>query len=299
MFWLPYFLPSALLALLAWFAAKAAPLPEQAPSDTLSRGWAALLAAVFLVTLVCALPSPRVLPDREGSSALVVMTFNIQQANDRSAEQSYDRQLALIRKISPDILALQESDSARVSLNNNDYVRYYAEKLGYYSYYGPSTITGTFGTAILSRYPLLNTRTVFSYSDTDEIGTAEAEIDYYGRVFSIYDVHPDGSDTAKLAFARTLLERSKDKPNVIALGDYNLPDDQPAYQLISAVYSEAWTSVYPSGIGADGTDMSGAQRIDHIFVSPSLKVRNAVYVLPPASASDHPAHWAVIYWEGP
>ena len=63
------------------------------------------------------------------------------------------QQLALIRQVSPDILALQESDSTRISLNNNDYARYYAGKLGYYSYYGPKTLTGTYGTALLSKYP--------------------------------------------------------------------------------------------------------------------------------------------------
>ena len=225
------------------------------------------------------------------------MTYNIQEANDDFGERSHDRQLALIQKVSPDILALQESDSARISLNNNDYVRYYASQLGYYSYYGPTTVTGTFGTAILSKYPLQNTRSVFTYSDTDEIGTAEAEMEVNGRIFNIYNVHPDGTDAAMLIFANELIERSRDKPNVIALGDFNLRDYEEGYQLMAGIYGNAWTSVYPSKIGADGTDMSGKNRIDHIFVSDPLKVRDAFYILPPASATDHPVHWAEIFWE--
>jgi len=55
--------------------------------------------------------------------------------------------------------------------------------LGYCSYYGPKTVTGTFGTAILSRYPLWNTHSIFSYSDMDETGTASAEIEAGGEVF--------------------------------------------------------------------------------------------------------------------
>ena len=138
---------------------------------------------------------------------------------------------------------------------------------------------------------------MFTYSDQDEIGTSEAEIDVAGRRFTIYDVHPDGSDTAMRVWAETLLERSGDNPYVIALGDYNLRDYEEAYQLIAAGYTNAWVSVYPSKVGADGTDMSGDNRIDHIFVSPSLFVRNPMYILPPASATDHPVHWAEIYWE--
>jgi endonuclease/exonuclease/phosphatase family metal-dependent hydrolase len=229
-------------------------------------------------------------------SSLLVMTYNIQQANDIFGERSYLRQLDIMRRLSPDIIALQESDSTRVSINNNDYARYYAGKLGYYSYYGPKTVTGTYGTALLSKYPLENTHTVFSYSDKDEIGTTVAEVMVGGRRFTIYDVHPDGSDTAMLVFARTLLERSKDKPYVMALGDYNLRDYEEAYKLIDSAYTNAWTSVYPSEISPDGVDMSGENRIDHIFFSPSLSVRDPVYLLPPASATDHPVHWAELYW---
>jgi len=296
MFWLPYLLIAGGITLLVGYKIRVGSNAAQSLGKG-HWGWSALLAAIFLATGFGVLRTGHVQPVETEKSSLLVMTYNIQAANDASGERSYERQLALIRQVSPDILSLQETDTARISLNNNDYVRYYAGKLGYYSYYGPTTVTGTFGTAILSKYPLLNTRAVFTYSDQDEIGTAEAEIEVGGHRFTIYDVHPDGSDTAMLVFARSLLERSQDKPNVIALGDYNLRDYEEAYQLIASAYTNAWVSVYPSKISPDGTDMSGDNRIDHIFVSPSLGVRNPVYLLPPASATDHPVHWAEIFWE--
>jgi endonuclease/exonuclease/phosphatase family metal-dependent hydrolase len=296
-FYLPYLLIAGTVTLLVWRQKPVEARPASGPGGNVPLGWMALLGAILLGTGISALRTERVQPCDTDKTSLIVMTYNIQQANDGFGESSYDRQLALIQKVSPDILALQESDSARISLNNNDFVRYYAGKLGYYVYYGPTTVTGTFGTAILSKYPLQNPRTVFTFSDTDEIGTAEAEIAVGGRIFTIYDVHPDGSDTAMLVFAKMFLERSRDKANVIVLGDYNLRDYEEAYQLIAAVYTNAWTSVYPSKIGADGNDMSGENRIDHIFFSPALLVRNPVYVLPPASATDHPVHWAEVFWE--
>jgi endonuclease/exonuclease/phosphatase family metal-dependent hydrolase len=255
------------------------------------------LGGSFLLTVGFAFWSGRIHQNSVEKSALTVMTYNIQQANDVYGEKSYLEQLEMIRQVDPDILALQESDSARISLNNNDYVRYFARKLGYYSYYGPKTVAGTYGTAILSKYPLENPRTVFSFSDQDEVGTGEAEIEVSGRRFTIYDVHPDGSDTAILAFAETLLAHAAGQANVIALGDYNLRDYEEAYQLIDAVYTNAWMNVYPDGISDDGVDMSGENRIDHIFVSPHLLVRNPVYVLPPESATDHPVHWTEVTWE--
>jgi endonuclease/exonuclease/phosphatase family metal-dependent hydrolase len=151
----------------------------------------------------------------------------------------------------------------------------------------------------LSRYPLENTRTVFIYSDKDETGVAEAEVEVAGKLFTIYDVHPDGSDPAMLVFAQTLLERAKDKAYVIAMGDYNLRDYEAAYQLIDSVLTNAWTSVYPSEISPEGVDMSGDNRIDHIFLSPNLTAFNPTYILPPESATDHAVHWADIVWKGP
>jgi endonuclease/exonuclease/phosphatase family metal-dependent hydrolase len=241
-----------------------------------------------------AAPAPAVAAE---PTSLVVMTYNIQAGNDNAAEPALNRQLALIRQVAPDVLALQESDTARISLNNVDVVSYFAGNLGYYSYYGPTPVTGTIGTAILSKYPLQNPRVVFSYSDTDEIGTTYAEIEVAGRRFTIACVHPDGSQPVMRAWAQNLLDQLEGKANVIALGDYNTRKTDPAYALIAAQYRNAWTSLYPSEITPDGVDMSGRNRIDHIFVSPELTVKSAKYVLPPASATDHPVHWAEISWK--
>jgi endonuclease/exonuclease/phosphatase family metal-dependent hydrolase len=300
-FWLVYFLLSGGISLFAWLARgrtgqgrTGAELTEAIPTGRWA--WAVVLAAMFVGTLVFSLPPRHVQEEAASKTSLRAMTFNTQQSNDEEAQKSYDKQLALIRKVSPDVLALQETDSTRISLNNNDYVRYFADKLGYYSYYGPKTVAGTYGTAILSRYPLENTRTVYIYSDKDETGVAEAEVEIGGQRFTVYDVHPDSSDPAMLVFAQTLLFRAHDQANVIALGDYNLRDYEEAYKLIDGTLKNAWTSVYPSEISPDGVDMSGENRIDHIFLSPNLTAVDPTYVLPPDSATDHPVHWTDITW---
>jgi endonuclease/exonuclease/phosphatase family metal-dependent hydrolase len=157
----------------------------------------------------------------------------------------------LIKEVDPDIIGIQESDSTRISLGNNDYVLYYANKLGYHTYFGPKTVTGTYGTAILSKYPLENPRSVFSFSDQDEIGTAQAEIKVGDKEFTIFNVHPDGSEEAKMVFAKNLVERAGQKSDVIAIGDYNLRDWEEPYLLIDDHYKNAWMDVYPSGINVE------------------------------------------------
>jgi endonuclease/exonuclease/phosphatase family metal-dependent hydrolase len=301
-FWLPFGAAAAAIGL----AALMKPAGRKGSTETavglrgpLFAGCAAVLAAMVAVSAAFAFVAERPkaaaeAPDAGGGS-LRVMTYNIQAGNDGAAERSYDRQLALIARVAPDVVALQESDTARLGLNNDDLVRWFAAKLGWHSWYGPTTVTGTFGTAILSRYPLRNTRVSFTYSDTDEIGTAEAEIEAGGRTFTIYNVHPDGHADAMMSFARSLVERTAGKANVIALGDYNIREGSDAWPLLDAALTEAWASVYPSRVGPDGKDMKG--RIDHIFVSRNLAVQNPTYVLPPQSATDHPMHWAEVTWK--
>jgi endonuclease/exonuclease/phosphatase family metal-dependent hydrolase len=80
------------------------------------------------------------------------------------------------------------------------------------------------------------------------------------------------------------------------MGDYNLRGWEEPYQLINGVYKNAWMDVYPTGIDQNGLDMSGRNRIDHIFVSQNLAIQNPMYLLPPQSFTDHPAHWAEISW---
>jgi endonuclease/exonuclease/phosphatase family metal-dependent hydrolase len=298
-FWLAYFLMSAAICVLVWRAPKSGAVSTKETAAPYSWVWSSLLTLIFLATLLFALPTSPLQTDAASKTSLRLMTFNTQESNDAAAQKSYTAQLALIQRVSPDILALQETDSTRISLNNNDYVRYFADKLGYYSYFGPKTIAGTYGTAILSKFPLLNTQTVFMYSDKDETGVAEAEVKVASLTFSIYNVHPDSSDPAMLGFARTLIARSQGKPYVIAMGDYNLRDYEEAYKLLDSVFTNAWTSVYPSEISPDGLDMSGENRIDHIFLSRNLTAQNPTYILPPASATDHPVHWTDIAWKNP
>ncbi len=295
-FWLPYLLMAALLTIIVGQGKLATPSAVKADEKKITSIIAIGLALLCLGSIAAAFWTTRLSTFKSTQDSLVVMTYNIQQANDSQGERSFQRQLAWIEKISPDILALQESDSARISLNNVDIVRYFAGKLGYYSFYGPSPVSGTYGTAILSKYPLYNQHVIYSYSDKDEIATSVAEIHLDGKVFTIYNVHPDGSDLAMQVFAQTLLEQVDDKQYVLALGDYNLRDDEAPYRLIAERLINAWESLYPTKISPDGTDMSGRNRIDHIFLSPPLKAIQAVYILPPESATDHPLHWAEIIW---
>ncbi len=135
---------------------------------------------------------------------------------------------------------------------------------------------------------------VYTFSDQDEIGTTVAEIDLGGTVITVFNVHPDGSDTAMLVFADTLVAQADGRSPLIVLGDFNLREGDPAYETIAQWWQSAWLARYPTGISDAGLDMSGRKRIDHIFLDDAWEVRQAVYILPPDSHADHPVHWAEI-----
>ena len=230
--------------------------------------------------------------DTSGITSLKIMTYNIQQGVNVSGEKNYDHQLALIKSVNPDIIGLQECDTARISGGNSDVVRYFANKLNYYSFYGPKTVTGTFGAAVLSRFPISNATTIFTYSDEDEIGTTEVQITVGTLIFNVFVSHPAGSDDAKLAHIEGLMDRISGRSNVISMGDFNSRENSIYYNMSVSVLQDAWLAKWPTGIDDNSLDMS--ERIDHIFASTSFTILDTRYITGPNSQSDHPALWTEI-----
>ena len=227
---------------------------------------------------------------------ITLMTYNIQQGVNETGSKNYDQQLEVILQANPDIIAFQESDCARVGLGNSDMIRYFADKLDYYSYWGPKTIAGTFGAAVLSRYPIISSQSIFSYSDEDEIGTSYVQIQVGDRVFNVFNNHPAGSDVAKLAHIEAVMDiiESGSLDNVVSMGDFNSRENSTFYNASVAVLTDTWLSLYPTGIDDNGLNMT--RRIDHVFVSPEFTVESAFYIPNPESQTDHPVYWVTISW---
>ena len=277
-----------------------------------------LLLAVSCLTLVYAVKGKPVYIDPKQINQLTLMTYNIQQGVDYWGNKNFEGQLNRIRDINPDILCLQECDASRISGGNSDVVRYFAVHLGYYSYYGPKTITGTYGTAILSRFPMDSCRSVFTYSTKDEIGTAVSEISVDNRKMTIINSHPAGNETSRQEHINMVESLTNDEEMVIAMGDYNFSQDSRYYRQITNFLKDAWIELYPHAIGPvdvkkldssfhDRKNSSGwllgggkidmTNRIDHIFLSRNFKVLEAHYLPAPESETDHPLHWAVVSWD--
>ncbi|MHA1592675.1 MAG: endonuclease/exonuclease/phosphatase family protein, partial [Candidatus Heimdallarchaeaceae archaeon] len=172
-----------------------------------------------------------------------------------------------------------------ISGGNMDVVRYFASNLNMYSYYGPKTVTNTYGCAILSKFPISNALSFFAYSDEEQVGSAQAQITVGNRVFNVFVNHPSGDeDITTIYQAQEMVSRTASLADVIYMGDFNFRAHSAEYNItIGAGLADSWQLI--NGIPAD-------DRIDHIFLRPSFTVIQAHYI--EEGQSDHPAYWIEI-----
>jgi endonuclease/exonuclease/phosphatase family metal-dependent hydrolase len=239
-----------------------------------------LIGAVAIVGVVATVPRPGASVPK---GTLRVCTYNIQQGYDAGGLKNYEGQLDLLRRQEADVIGLQESDTNRISGGNSDIVRYLADRLDMVSYYGPKTVPGTFGIALLSRFPIEHPRTFYMYSAGEQTATIEAQIRVGERTVWVYVTHL-GND-GPIVQQEAVLQEAAGKENVILMGDFNFRPDSAQYQRTREAFEDAWLLRWPEGV--DGRGRSFPRRIDHVFVSPGTAVVDAQYITEPES--DHPA----------
>jgi endonuclease/exonuclease/phosphatase family metal-dependent hydrolase len=245
-------------------------------------GVGALVGAVLISARPAAPP-----PD---STRLRVLTYNVQQGYSKSGQKSFDEQIEVIREAQPDVVGLQETDTARIAGGNTDLVRYFADRLDMYSYYGPKTVAGTFGVALLSRYPIQSPRTFYMFSQGEQTAAIHAQVVAGSKTFNIFVTHLGNG--GPIVQQEAILQETAGRENVVLVGDFNFRPDTEQYRLTDMQLDDAWLLRWPSGSDDQGLDPS--RRIDHVFVSPGTQVADARYIL--SLASDHPAEVVEVEW---
>jgi len=227
--------------------------------------------------------SPKPVYQPDDKSTIKILTYNIQQGYNEFGQKNFHGQLELIRQIDADIIGLQESDPARIAGGNSDVVRYFADKPDMYSYYGPKTVVGTFGIALLSKYPIKHPRTFYMYSVGEQTAAIEAQIEIGEETYNLFVTHLGNG--GPIIQQKQILDNLKDKENIILLGDFNFSPDSDQYKLTTNFLKDAWPAKWPQGVNNHG--VNPFDRIDHIFTSSDVVVTDAEYFI--GSQSDHPA----------
>ena len=286
-FWLVFLAAGLVLALCSLLLHKEEAAPVQG-NKSRALGIAGLglaAAAALAVALTSAHPAPAA-----DQHSLRILTYNIQQGYSLTGEKDFASQLALIRQANADVIGLEETDNARVAGGNSDVVRYMADRLNMYAYYGPSTVTGTFGVALLSRYPIQNAQVFFMYSQGEQTAAIQAQIAVGGKTFNLVVTHLGNG--GPLIQQQQLLQHLAGIKDVIAVGDFNFRPYEEQFQLTTGVLEDAWTASADQQILPPGQDLN--DRIDYVYLTPGTQVSSTQYL--GKGPSDHPAMLAEIQW---
>ena len=246
---------------------------------------------------VIAITGPQA-PDR----TLSVMTYNIHHGEGADGLLDLQRVADIIRGAGADVVALQEVDrhwSGRSACM--DQAEWLAKELDMHYVYAanldrdPSECSPSrsqYGTAILSRYPILESRNTLlpRPEGGEQRGLLEVLINVRGVHVRVYNTHlQHDSQVERTAQVEAIVEHMGDIDSpTILMGDLNASPDDPELTPLYAVLRDGWVE---SGDGPGYTYSSDDPytRIDYIFISQDIQVRDINVIMndQTAAASDH------------
>lgn len=232
---------------------------------------------------------------------ITVMTYNIQHGRGvDTGVVDLERIAAVIRASGADIVGLQEVDRHWSSRSDfADQATILAASLGMHVVYGanldweplvPGEPRRQYGTAILSRFPILESRNTYLpkiVPASEQRGLLKAIIDVRGVRVRVYNAHLqlNNADERALQVATILDLIGTPVESAILLGDFNACPDTAEIALLDRHFADAWVTSGDGGNGythcADWPDV----RIDYLFVARNLDVARAEVVR--TLASDH------------
>jgi len=254
--------------------------------------WTASLAALAgAAALYAPLAALRPLPEAP-SPTLRVMAYNVQQGRSKDGERAHAEQLREMARMRPDVIALSEIDGARIANGNSDIVRYFADRLRMRTFYGPSPSSGTFGVALLSRYPIMDARVFYLPSPGEQTAAIEALISAGGARYRVVVAHlgNNGDWAQQSAILERIRERTRPGERAVLMGDFNFNAYSEQYRATTAELDDAW-SIAEGRVTEPGAP-AAPSKVDHVFVSRGTRVLASACL--GEGPSDHPAVFAEI-----
>ncbi|KAI1344358.1 Frag1/DRAM/Sfk1 family protein [Xylariaceae sp. FL0016] len=151
------------------------------------------LAAVNLYFLAAAyrrFPTNDYQPHHPDARVMTAGIWTIHFSLDNDMWSSEYRMRDLIKELEIDVIGLLESDLQRVIMGNRDTTQFLAEDLGMYVDYGPGPNKHTWGAALLSKFPIMNSTHHLLPSPVGELAPAiHATLDVYGELVDVFVFH--------------------------------------------------------------------------------------------------------------
>ncbi|KAF2870983.1 calcofluor white hypersensitive protein precursor [Massariosphaeria phaeospora] len=135
-------------------------------------------------------PSYNYTPHHPETKSITAGIWTIHFSLDNDMWSSEVRMRDVIKELEIDVIGLLESDSQRIIMGNRDTTQFLAEDLGMYVDFGPGPNKHTWGAALLSKFPIVNSTHHLLPSPVGELAPAiEATINAHGRLVDIFVFH--------------------------------------------------------------------------------------------------------------
>ncbi|KAH7155148.1 Frag1/DRAM/Sfk1 family-domain-containing protein [Dactylonectria estremocensis] len=96
----------------------------------------------------------------------------------------------LVKELELDVIGLLETDNQRIIMGNRDTTQFLAEELGMYVDYGPGPNKHTWGAALLSKFPIVESKHHLLPSPVGELAPAiHATLNVYGQLVDVFVFH--------------------------------------------------------------------------------------------------------------
>ena len=148
------------------------------------------LSALAIAIFVKRYPTEPFRPYNEDSKSFTAGIWCVHFGLDNDMWSSETRMRDLIKEAEIDIIGLLESDTQRLIGGNRDFTQTIAEDLGMYVDYGPGPNKHTWGAALLSKFPIIESTHHLLPSPVGELAPAiHATLDIYGELVDVVVFH--------------------------------------------------------------------------------------------------------------
>jgi len=231
-----------------------------------------------------------------------VMSFNIHNGADDEDDLDLAATADVIRSSGAEVIGLQEVDKHKSRRSDFvDQTAWLAHRLGMYSAFGANIDRkprrghkerSQYGTAILSKYPILSARNhlleniPYKKDPSEQRGLLETVIDLDGVSVGFYTTHLDHKRREQRSgqIQQVLKIISGSKRPTILVGDFNAVPDAPEMRQVTRQFTDVFALLGLSQVRSFPAE-EPARRIDYILTRGRIEERRAGVV--DTDASDH------------
>lgn len=198
---------STLLMVAALFSAKSFQFQEAKIQQSVAK-FANVLVFFLLGSSIVAFnrfhfEAPQ--PSHPDSRLVTAGIWTIHFGLDNDMWASEHRMRDLIRDAELDVVGLLESDNQRIIMGNRDVTQRIADELNYYADFGPGPNKHTWGAALLSKFPIVQSVHHLLPSPVGELAPAiHATLDMYGVLVDVVVFHSGQEEDEKDRFLQSI-----------------------------------------------------------------------------------------------